>query len=195
MVNILYLHGWGSKFDPDNEKIVALEKLGTVHGVDLDYSLGYGKVIAQAIHKGLLVDADLVVGTSMGGYLASHVGKSMGIPYVACNPALRPRKQLKKYLGDGETYDGQAYTFTKKELKSYPHFVGLSLRDKFLFGGARGMILLDSDDELIDSLATKMDVMCLNPVFMFEGGNHRFAHMEESLRYIQLLLPMEKMES
>jgi len=196
-MNILYIHGWGSSYDPDAPKVEALRKLGDVYGVNLDYTEGYDAVLAHAVGHVVMHDIKMVVGTSMGGFMASRVGKMMGIPYVACNPALRPSKQLKKYLGEGTTHDGEPYTFTKDALRSYPDFAGLGFRERFknFFsrdGGINGLVLLDRGDEVINASDTLHEMSCINPVFIFEGGSHRFEHMEESVKYIKLLTPAKE---
>ena len=43
------------------------------------------------------------------------------------------------------------------------------------------MILLDKDDEVLDSAETYELLKSSYPVKMFEGGYHRFGHMSESL--------------
>jgi predicted esterase YcpF (UPF0227 family) len=195
-MNILYIHGWGSSYDPDSDKVEALRKLGDVYGVNLDYTEGYEAVLARAVGHVVMHDIHLVVGTSMGGYMASHVGKMMKIPYVACNPALRPAPQLRKYLGDGETYDGRPYHFTDEARRSYPVFAGIKLKERFqaIFGGngITGLILLDRGDEVIDANETLTYTRCINPTFMFEGGSHRFEHMQEAVRYIEQLTPLKE---
>ena len=47
-----------------------------------------------------------------------------------------------------------------------------------------GLILLDEGDEVIDARHTREVLKDYYQVEMFEGGNHRFAHMEEALPLI-----------
>ena len=85
-MNILYIHGFGSKYDPEHEKIKTLESIGTVFGVDVDYTRGFRSCFETIMDVFLTGSVDLVVGTSMGGYMASHVGAESGTPFVAINP-------------------------------------------------------------------------------------------------------------
>ena len=41
----LYVHGFGSRFDPENPKLKALSELGEVVGVDVDYCEGFKHVL------------------------------------------------------------------------------------------------------------------------------------------------------
>ena len=50
---------------------------------------------------------------------------------------------------------------------------------------ARGMVLLDLADELLDSQATLDALGQHTTVHTFAGGSHRFSHMEEALPLIE----------
>lgn len=39
-IRIMYLHGYGSRFDPHSDKMQVLSRLGEVFGPDLDYGQG-----------------------------------------------------------------------------------------------------------------------------------------------------------
>lgn len=118
---------------------------------------------------------DLVVGTSMGGYMAALV--SGFTPFAAINPATNPREQLRKYLGTGIDHTGREYTMTEKVLEEMPDFRV----------SGDGIIFLDEGDEVIDSAITKSIMSRYYPVIMFEGGNHRFEHMDEAIGYMNSL--------
>lgn len=177
-MKILYFHGWGSKFDPESSKIQELSKLGEVVGPCLDYTGGFASVLSQC-HDALSADDyDVVVGTSLGGYTASQVGSHFGLPFAAVNPCLNPREDLQKYVGSGRDWLGQPYTLTPESLDDWPEFS----REGY------GLVLLDSQDEVIDSESTAAWIGDRYPVVLFDGGNHRFAHMGESLGFIRDLV-------
>jgi len=73
MLNILYLHGFGSSFDPHKAKVAKLTELGTVTGPDIDYTKTYSdiKEVIENFISNIPKSIDLIVGTSMGGWLAS----------------------------------------------------------------------------------------------------------------------------
>lgn len=173
-LNILYVHGFGSKFDHGSDKVRALTQLGTVHGVDVDYTQGPSIVLQQA--KQIVSDKhiDLLVGTSMGGWCVSEIGSSLGIPFVAINPCIHPRVMLQKYIGKNTDHYGRSYVFTAETCWSYTDF---SL-------DGCGLILLDRGDEVIDANATAVLLTDRYRVHVFDGGNHRFEHIAESLELI-----------
>jgi len=177
-MNILYIHGFGSRFDPASEKVQILGELGTVYGVDLDYSQPFSELYAIVEQAILDNEIDLLVGTSMGGWTVAEIGTDCAIPFVAINPARNPRVALRRYLGTHTDYTGREYTLTEDVLTDYSPFP--------LIEGARGIVLLDSGDEVIDSSLTHRTVRDAYPTFVFEGGNHRFEHMAESLHLIRI---------
>ena len=75
---IAYLHGYNSYFK-ENNKVKALELLGKVVGLDVDYNRG-NVLIDEVSDWAIKENVDLIVGCSMGGWLASHVGASIGVP-------------------------------------------------------------------------------------------------------------------
>lgn len=177
-MNILYFHGWGSRFDPTSSKIQTLMGLGQVTGPNLDYTQGFANLLAQCHDAIADDDYDVVVGTSLGGYLASQVGSRWGIPFAAVNPSINPAESLQRYVGSGQDWYGEPYTLAPGSLLDWPLFS----REGY------GLILLDQGDELIPADETAEWVGDRYPVIMFRGGNHRFAHMAESLEYIRNLV-------
>jgi len=172
-LNILYIHGFGSQVDPNGDKQVALRKIANVAAFAPDYSQGYEKVLADV--EPLLQQADLLIGTSMGGFLVSRLSEFTGKPFVAINPVLAPSAILGKYIGSHLDHYGRPFTLTADTANGYPDFLP----------SARGMVLLDMADELLDSQATLDALGPQMTVHTFAGGSHRFSHMEEALPLIQ----------
>jgi uncharacterized protein len=175
----LYVHGFGSRFDPDNIKVKALRRLGEVVGVDVDYCAGFetavSKVSAAASH------CDLIVGTSMGGYLASHVGAAIGIPFVALNPAVKPSETLCRHIGTFVDYVGRHSTLREETVAGYP--------DIQMVGGC-GLILLEAGDDVIDPEVTLNMLRGIYTVKMYEGGSHRFEGLPGLLGEIEEFMNM-----
>lgn len=176
-MEILYIHGFGSQFDSNSEKVKALKNIGEVSGVDIDYSKEIGSLVNYVGSVILERQIDLLVGTSMGGYLSALLGAKYGIPFVAINPVTNPRESLKKYLGTGTTYYGTDYFLSEETVNAY---------DPIVSGmGACGLVLLDEGDEVLDSRGTRVLLEPSYPVKIFEGGCHRFSHINESLEEIR----------
>lgn len=174
-MKILYIHGFGSRYDPDHEKIKLLATLGEVVGVDVNYCLGYGLVFDTVMNAVKDENIDLIVGTSMGGYMSAMVGNAAGIPFVALNPAITPRINLLKWVGNFTDHYGHEHHLTAMTASGFPDITTT---------GA-GLVIVESNDEVIRPADT---VNALNDHFhveMFVGGNHRFANMAKALPLIK----------
>ena len=170
-MKILYVHGFGSKFDASNDKVVALRALGEVVGITVDYTEARDEIATQLVEYVLQHEIDLIVGTSMGGHMSAIVGARVGVPFVAINPALDPATSLYRHIGKHTTYAGDEYELTEEAITSY---------DKFDTTGC-GLVLLDSGDALFDSAVTAELLTPHYEVVTFDGGSHRFEHMNEAL--------------
>ena len=176
-MNIYYCHGFASQFDPSSPKLEMLSKLGPVLGHNIDYTKPAEEVVQHCQDELIKADIDLVVGTSMGGWLANIVGARAGIPFVAINPAIDPSQTLKKYVGAGLDFQGEEYELTESVVGSYGTFAT----------NGCGLILLDQGDDVIDWKVTHDMFQKHYSVVSFPGGSHRFEHMEESLPLIEAL--------
>lgn len=174
-MKILYVHGFGSKYDPTHDKIVKLSSLGEVVGVNVDYTLGYDAVLNKIVDTAEIEQVDLIVGTSMGGYMAANAGARSGIPFVAINPAVTPSETLSKWVGNFVDHYGNDHSLREDVALAYP--------DISMDGN--GIVLLDLADEVISATKTRNMLDGVYSVFVFEGGNHRFAHMDKALPLIK----------
>ena len=175
MPKIYSLHGFASRFDINSDKLKTLARVGPVYGHDIDYTQGSEDVIEESLDKLMQVNPDLLVGTSMGGWLAGILGAEAGIPFVAINPVTEPAHALKSWIGPGVDHQGQAYQLTDEVVSSYYPFTH--------YGS--GLVLLDQGDELLPWNDTVRELGGYFSVHSFEGGSHRFEHMEEALELVR----------
>jgi predicted esterase YcpF (UPF0227 family) len=178
-MKILYIHGFGSDFDPTGRKLSALSTIGEVAGINLDYT-DPQCVFTSLNHFITADDFDVIVGTSLGGYLAGVLGTRREIPFVSINPAIDPHITLRKYLGTHLGYTGKEYTLTEEVVRAYAE-------DKFeaIAPKGRGLVLLDMGDDVLDSTETLARLSPSIQVVTFPGGSHRFDHIMESLDLIK----------
>lgn len=183
MKKFAYIHGWASSFDPDSNKIITISKEmdAVVVGTTLDYAKPREETIKALFDFIKDNNIDAIFGTSFGGYWAAIIGNMCGIPFVSINPVVEPAKALRKYVGSGTTYHGVKYNLTEEIVDQ---FSGHNFPE---YGN--GMVLLDQDDEVIDSNQTLKQLIDYHPV-VFSGGSHRFDHMKEAIPYIQKFLAM-----
>ncbi len=175
MLKTYYLHGFASRFDLTSEKLKTLATLGPVYGHNMDYTQGAETVTEESLDKLMQINPDLLVGTSMGGWLAGILGAEAGIPFVAINPVTNPRKILKAHIGKGVDHQGQPYELTASRVASYYAFTQ----------HGSGLILLDKGDELLPWSETEQALGGYFPVHSYDGGSHRFEHMQEALELIR----------
>lgn len=175
MINILYIHGYGSSSTSPSEKIIQLEsEFRTVYRIAPDYDLGYESALEEVLdfvkyinsEEDALVDA--LIGTSMGGYLATHVSQELVIPYVSINPCIYPSLSLEKY---GLSGDG---------LYSYPDFSVDSV--------ASGLVLLGMQDSVIDPYETIVFLNNRLPYLIDDDACHQFPSLEKHMDDIAIFL-------
>ena len=177
-MNIIYLHGFGSIANQNHPKVKELERLGTVKSIAPDYSKSFNEIILHVYSHCEIEQVNLIVGTSMGGWLASIISALDNIPFVAINPSLTPHTTLMKYAGQTIlTHGGHFATFFEDNIRMLPVF----------FGSNQGLILLDEGDEMFNSKETANFARNYPDMIieMFEGGSHQFDHMKESIGIIE----------
>ena len=174
-MNILYIHGFASSFNSASDKIMSLKQLGDVIGFNIDYTESPHDIRSSMTEAVLKYDIDLIVGTSMGGYIAACVSSATGIPFVACNPAINPAETMCYAIGYGFNHDGSGFHLKAETVAMYEPFDT----------EACGLILLDEGDDLFSTDETVDALKESYEIVVFDGGSHRFEHMDESLGIIR----------
>ena len=164
---ILYIHGYGSSVDQSMQhpKYKALSQLGKVVAIAPDYNRSPHESVAEALSAISENEIDLIVGTSMGGWLASKVGPRTGTPYVALNPAIQPSQSLLKY----PEAKGVARQYDDFEPEGCCH------------------IFVELGDEVLDPKATVAFIAEKRPVTLIEGDSHRFENLNNIIPDIEAL--------
>ncbi len=93
-MNILYLHGLMS--NSQTPKVDWLRELGhTVSSPDLNYK-EEGATLFNDLGQWIVKNnVELIIGSSMGGFLGFHLGNSFNIPTLLFNPSLAPNEIAK----------------------------------------------------------------------------------------------------
>ena len=180
----VYLHGFNSAFDPEANKVKTLSFLGNVIGITYDTFSSYDEIFSYITSQ---VPTDSLnevtfVGTSLGGFWAAQMGKHYRCPSVIINPCYDPGSMLRKYQGSPTKnyHNSVTSVLTSEVVDTY--------NSKYIYGQDKTykylpLVLLDMGDEVIGSGGTAL-VLKEFPMKRFEGGSHRFDHMEESLETI-----------
>ena len=102
MKKIVYLHGLES--EPGGTKVSFLAEKGMVYAPAIDYeTLDLNEFIFT------LGMPDLIIGSSMGGYVADIIGSQLGVDVLLFNPALHNRTLIREF---NEDYGSQPYKRT-----------------------------------------------------------------------------------
>ena len=102
MKKIVYLHGLES--ESGGPKVSFLAEKGMVYAPNMDYvTLDLQEFILT------LGMPDLIIGSSIGGYVADIIGSQLGVDVLLFNPALHNRTVIKEFNVD---YGSQKYKRT-----------------------------------------------------------------------------------
>ena len=104
MKKIVYLHGLES--EAGGPKVSFLAEKGMVYAPEMDYE-------TFDLHEFIytLGMPDLIIGSSMGGYIADIIGSQLGVDVLLFNPALHSRSIEFDFDG-GVGYGGEDYKRT-----------------------------------------------------------------------------------
>lgn len=183
-MHFVYLHGFNSAYDPYAEKVKDLSIIGTVSGITYDTFGTYDEIKSYLISQVPSEKEIIFVGTSLGAYWASEMGKHFGVPSILINPCYDPANMLARYEGVIMTnyYTAVHNVLTSEAIASYQE---KRIEPDYQDYKYVPMILLDMDDEVINSKLTA-HIYRMFPMKTFEDGSHRFDHMKESLESIRM---------
>ncbi|SFH98978.1 hypothetical protein SAMN04515618_10772 [Collimonas sp. OK307] len=106
---ILYLHGFRSSPQSFKARLLAerMQQLGRAAEY-LCPQLPASPAAAIALARGCLQDCDpadlTLIGSSLGGYYATWLAEQLGCRAVLLNPAVKPPRDLEKYVGVSTQY-------------------------------------------------------------------------------------------
>ena len=132
MKKVLYLHGLESK--QGGPKVEFLANEFCVHAPAMDYTDPYLAVKVAHIMENF--QPDLIIGSSMGGYVADILAERYGAPAILFNPALHNRsfEPAIEYPVEGEEADLQERKIVvlgKQDEVIPPYITKLMLEDNF----------------------------------------------------------------
>ena len=99
-MNVLYIHGANSVFDSNSERIKNMKldpNINEVYGFNHSFKISLDDIIENAKTILLEKDVDVVVGCSLGGYLASIIGGVFSLPAIVINPVYDIKLIINKY--------------------------------------------------------------------------------------------------
>jgi len=175
---VYLLHGFASapKYPSDKADVLAAVFGLEVKQIAYDSAAGFVDNMTQL--KGQVdVAPFLFVGTSLGAFYANKLAEFFYPKFVAAsvmlNPCHDPAEMLRGVLGEHINYaTDETFTFTKQALATYQ---GVSLMDASIT--TPRTMLLNMDDERIDSAKTVALYQDKLRIFSFAQGGHRFQNI------------------
>lgn len=177
MPELIYLHGFRSA--PQSTKAQQLRARMVSIGLNDHFwceQLPVGGCEAIAlVERAIARFPDVtLVGSSLGGYYATHLAEKYGLRAVLINPAVVAPISLADYLGpQTNLYTGESFEFT------LDHVAQLRQLDVArITRPERYWLLLETGDEVLDYRHAAIKYVGARQS-IFEGGNHSFTRWNE----------------
>jgi predicted esterase YcpF (UPF0227 family) len=176
---IVYLHGFNSS--PASHKARTMNAYMRARGLGELFvcpALPPGpKDAVRVIEAEILRHASnpTFVGSSLGGFYATHFAERLGVRAVLMNPAITPYIGLEPYLGTQKNlYTGECYELTRADLEQW-RVLSVDKPDC-----ERYLLLLETGDEVLDwrEAARKYEGARM---VVRDGGDHTLQSFPEHL--------------
>ncbi len=119
---IVYIHGFNSspsshKSNQLRARLAALGREGEFACPALPHWPQQALALLEREVAGVPADRITLVGSSLGGFYATHLTEKLGLRCVLVNPAITPHEGLRTYLGPQKNlYTGDEYVLTEEHL-------------------------------------------------------------------------------
>jgi predicted esterase YcpF (UPF0227 family) len=168
---IIYLHGFNSS--PQSHKAQVLARFMTERGLGAHCAcpalpaLAAGAIAAiealMARHAGARF---CFLGSSLGGYYATHLAEKHGAKAVLVNPAIDPHIGLRAYLGEQKNlHTGEPYPLTEAHLREWRSLWVPRITP------SRYLLIVETGDEVLDYRRAVARYQGAEQV-VIEGGDH-----------------------
>lgn len=118
----------------------------------------------------------VLVGSSLGGFYAQHLARTMNVGIVLINPSIYPHETLLGCVGlNRNMATGQEYELTHRQVRSLAEF-SYERCDP----AVPTLLLLDAGDELLDYRIAEAWYRGCGKTVIYDQGSHRFEHLNEA---------------
>jgi predicted esterase YcpF (UPF0227 family) len=174
---IVYLHGFNSS--PGSHKARVLGRYLAERGLAAEYACPALPVSAteaiRAIERLGIGPRTCLVGSSLGGFYATHLAEKHGSKAVLINPAIEPHVGLRAYLGPQKNlYTGEPYELTERHLAEWAALVAPRITAERYF------LLVETGDEVLDYRQAVARYAGSRQVVV-QGGDHSLQSFPEHL--------------
>ncbi|MBK4998529.1 esterase [Pseudomonas sp. S31] len=147
--SILYIHGFNSSPLSTKARQLAavMQQLGLAGQLRVPELHHHPRqAIAQLEACIAELDAPLLVGSSLGGYYATHLAERHGLKALLVNPAVTPHKRFDGYLGTQRNhYSGETWELTLDHVQALAELEVAAPADP-----SRYQVWLQTGDETLD---------------------------------------------
>jgi predicted esterase YcpF (UPF0227 family) len=181
-MTIIYLHGFNSA--PQSHKAQVMQRYMEAHG------LGKRFVCPKLPHRPdaaiAVVEHEIerhsarvtLVGSSLGGFYATHLAEAHGLRAVLLNPAVRPSRDLEGYLGTQRNlYTGEEYELTREHVAAWRRLDVAAIHPE------RYLLIVETGDEVLDYREAVARYAGARQV-VIEGGDHTLKSFPDHLPLI-----------
>ena len=189
---ILYIHGFLSSPQSFKARLIAarLAELGQPSAFACPRLHGEPPQIVETIARAVQASPDepALIGSSLGGFYATHVAERFGLRTVLLNPAVRPYDLLHDYVGvQRNLYTGEEIVVEARHLDELR-----ALEVETLADPSRYFLIATTGDEVLDyRLAVERYRGARQLVI--EGGDHSLnslpAYLDNVLRFCGVAVP------
>jgi hypothetical protein len=190
---ILYVHGFLSSPQSFKARLIAarLEQLGLGHAFACPSLHGEPEEIVASLERAVRASADepALIGSSLGGFYATHVAERFGLRAVLLNPAVRPYDLLHDFLGV------QRNLYTGEEIVVEPRHLGAlrALDVEPVADPRRYFLIVTTGDEVLDYRQAVQKYRGARQL-VIEGGDHSLdrlpQHLDDVLRFCGVAVPL-----
>lgn len=181
---LVYLHGFNSS--AQSHKAQLLDRYMTERGLEAQYACpDLPPLPGEAIREteGLIKGKSNVcfIGSSLGGFYATHLAEKHGARAVLINPAIDPHVGLRAYLGPQKNlHTGEPYELTETHLREWEALYAARITPQ------RYLLLVEMGDEVLDYRRAVARYAGAEQV-VIEGGDHSLQsfpqHIPKILRF------------
>ncbi len=198
---IIYLHGFNSASQNiegnllgNKQKLVVLQDFCLQKNIEffapnVDYRSFQDIVEDMLMQWNHFMDGghDVVfMGSSMGGFASEYLAMKTAAKAIMINPVLTPTELLPQFIGVTENYEiATPYEWTQTHCNQYQTYETELRTCKQHIDIT---ILLDREDELLDSEQTIIFFNDKANVVAYNGGSHSFEHIEQALPVIEQVI-------
>jgi predicted esterase YcpF (UPF0227 family) len=179
MTSILYIHGLNSSPASLKARLLqaAMQRLGRATQLQVPAlhhhpQQAMGQLEAAVAQLG----RPLLVGSSLGGYYATHLAERYGLKALLINPAVRPQLLFEAHLGPQQNYyTGECWQLTLEHVAALARLEVPAPQDP-----ARYQVWLQTGDETLDYRAAERYYRACS-LRIQAGGEHGFRGFAQCL--------------